>query len=166
MSDSSFLPDDVHVSTSTEAVQDAISAAVHPQTFADFQKVQTLETAVATLQRQVTSLHELVSRIIEINVQLKRQSVPTYDPERLEELNRDAGFSAPAAAASDAPKTISLLRNSAGQVVIKGKTFDITDELKRRFGAVWNKGLSAWTCDASHEPQLAAYLRESGFNVV
>lgn len=162
---SDFLADDDQIIVGTETVQEAIVAAVHPQTFSDFQKVQSLESAVAQLQRQVASLHELVSRIIEINVQLKRQSVPTYDPERLDELNREAGFSAERSS-SDAPKTISLLRNAAGQIVVKGKTFDIKDELKRRFGAVWNKGLSAWTCDASHEPQLASYLRELNFNVV
>ncbi len=161
-----FLDDDDGVGVSVgehrpPPPQQHIHIPVHAQTLTDFQRLDRIETTVATLQKQVASLHELLSRVVEINTLLKRQMVPTYDGETLDRLNAEAGVSAPAAG----PKNVTLLKNASNQIVIKGKTFDIKDELKRRFGAVWNRAMSAWTCDISHELALTEYLRSESYVV-
>jgi hypothetical protein len=140
-----------------------IHLPINKESYDNFLKIQTLEKAIEDLNKRLTSVHELVSRLVEINVLLRRQQVPTYDPE-IPELN----VSIPSETTNDVvpQKSVVLLRSSDNKLVIKGKTFDIKDQLKSRFAAQWNMQLKCWTCDISHESLLKQYLQETGYDVL
>lgn len=145
-----------------------IHLPIQKDSYENFVKIQMLEKAIEDLNKRLTSVHELVSRLIEINVLLRRQQVPTYDPE-IPELNVSIPSDPSSVTTNNESvpqKSIVLLRSSDNKLVIKGKTFDIKDQLKTRFAAQWNMQLKCWTCDATHEPVLKQYLQESGFDVV
>jgi hypothetical protein len=145
-----------------------IHLPIQKESYENFQKIQLLEKAIEDLNKRITSVHELVSRLIEINVLLRRQQVPTYDPE-IPELNVSIPSETTTTNNESSPvpqKSIVLLRSSDNKLVIKGKTFDIKDQLKSRFAAQWNTQLKCWTCDVTHESSLKQYLQETGFDVL
>lgn len=146
-----------------------IHLPIQKDSYENFQKIQLLEKAIEDLNKRLSSVHELVSRLVEINVLLRRQQVPTYDPQ-IPELNvsipSDPSSATTATNDSVPQKSIVLLRSSDNKFVIKGKTFDIKDQLKTRFNAQWNTQLKCWTCDVSYEPVLKQFLQESGFDVL
>ena len=142
-----------------------IHLPIQKDSYENFQKIQLLEKAIEDLNKRLTSVHELVSRLVEINVLLRRQQVPTYDPQ-IPELNVSIPSDPSSTNESVPQKSIVLLRSSDNKLVIKGKTFDIKDQLKTRFGAQWNTQLKCWTCDVTHESVLKQFLQESGFDVV
>lgn len=166
-----FLNNKKHVVTDVvvdEPVE--IHLPIQKESYENFQKIQLLEKAIEDLNKRITSVHELVSRLIEINVLLRRQQVPTYDPD-IPELNvsipSDTTTTNNNNESSPVPqKSIVLLRSSDNKLVIKGKTFDIKDQLKSRFAAQWNTQLKCWTCDTTHESSLKQYLQETGFDVL
>jgi hypothetical protein len=164
-----FLNNKKHVVTDVvvdEPVE--IHLPIQKESYENFQKIQLLEKAIEDLNKRITSVHELVSRLIEINVLLRRQQVPTYDPE-IPELNVSIPSETTTTNNESSPvpqKSIVLLRSSDNKLVIKGKTFDIKDQLKSRFAAQWNTQLKCWTCDVTHESSLKQYLQETGFDVL
>lgn len=169
-----FLNNKKHVVTDVvvdEPVE--IHLPIQKESYENFQKIQLLEKAIEDLNKRITSVHELVSRLVEINVLLRRQQVPTYDPE-IPELNVQIPSEQSSTTTTNnnnesvnvPQKSIVLLRSSDNKLVIKGKTFDIKDQLKSRFAAQWNTQLKCWTCDITHESTLKQYLQESGFDVV
>jgi hypothetical protein len=180
MSDSDFLQDDnVALIATTTADEEPtkrprnssssttgnFTLPVHPQVFCDFQRLQDIENSVASLKKQVSGLHELLSRAVGVNVNLKGGSVPSHDAD-IQVDGAGGGAGGGGGGGGGGGKTITLLRNSSGQIVIKGKTFDIKDELKKRFGAMWNKSMTAWTCDECHENDLTVFLREQLYTVM
>jgi hypothetical protein len=164
-----FLNNKKHVVTDVvvdEPVE--IHLPIQKESYENFHKIQLLEKAIEDLNKRITSVHELVSRLIEINVLLRRQQVPTYDPE-IPELNVSIPSETTTTNNESSPvpqKSIVLLRSSDNKLVIKGKTFDIKDQLKSRFAAQWNTQLKCWTCDVTHESSLKQYLQETGFDVL
>lgn len=123
-------------------------------------RINALECTVADLKLRVISIHELLSRFVKANLESKGAPVPTYEPETVQQAVQASGITV-----TTQQQTVSLLRNNSGKIIIKGKTFDIKDELKRRFSAQWDGSLKSWVVDATHGDALTAYLNEKGFTV-
>ncbi len=140
-----------------------IHLPIQKDSYENFLKIQLLEKAIEDLDKRLTSVHELVSRLVEMNVLLRRQQVPTYDPE-IPELNVSTTTTTNESTSSS-KNVVTLLKSNDNKLVIKGKTFDIKDQLKSRFGAQWNTTLKCWTCDVSHESSLKQFLVDSNFEV-
>jgi hypothetical protein len=147
-----------------------IHLPIQKESYENFQKIQLLEKAIEDLDKRLTSVHELVSRLVEMNVLLRRQQVPTYDPE-IPELNvsiatnNNTNNNNNDSSSNVTKHVVTLLKSNDNKLVIKGKTFDIKDQLKSRFGAQWNMTLKCWTCDVSHESSLKQFLVDSNFEV-
>ncbi len=141
-----------------------IHLPIQKDSYENFLKIQLLEKAIEDLDKRLTSVHELVSRLVEMNVLLRRQQVPTYDPE-IPELNVSTTTTTTNESTSSSKNVVTLLKSNDNKLVIKGKTFDIKDQLKSRFGAQWNTTLKCWTCDVSHESSLKQFLVDSNFEV-
>ncbi len=130
-----------------------------PQASVDYlDRLNTLECTVADLKLRVIAMHELLSRFVKINLESKGAPVPTYESETVQQAVQASGITPPA-------QNVSLLKNNSGKIVVKGKTFDIKDELKKRFSAQWDGSLKSWTVDVAHEEALVAFLNEKGFNL-
>jgi hypothetical protein len=141
-----------------EAVE--IHLPVQTSSLENFMKIQQLENNVKIMDQKITAIHELVERLVEVNLQLKKQQVPMYDSNAVGSGTSSGSTSN----TSDEPKTIYLMKSS-DKLRIKGKTFDIKDELKTRFGAQWETGMKMWCCSCEHEQDLTNFLNEKGFNV-
>ncbi len=141
-----------------------IHLPIQKDSYENFLKIQLLEKAIEDLDKRLTSVHELVSRLVEMNVLLRRQQVPTYDPE-IPELNVSTTTTTTNESTSSSKNVVTLLKSNDNKLVIKGKTFDIKDQLKSRFVAQRNTTLKCWTCDVSHESSLKQFLVDSNFEV-
>jgi mevalonate kinase len=129
-------------------------------------RLNQLELTVHDLKQKLAAMHELLSRAIETNLMLKNARVPTYEPETVQAAATAAGIENSAASGGGgAGTTITLVRASGNKLVLKGKTFDVKDELKRKFAAQWDAGLKCWSCADSFEPDVRSFLTERGFNI-
>ena len=138
-----------------------IHLPVETSTLANFMKIQQLENTVEILGKKITAIHELVERLVEVNLQLKKQQIPTYEPEKMPTSNFGGNTSS---SDSNSNSTVYLMKSSE-RIHIKGKTFDVKDELKSRFGAQWETNKKMWTCGIQHENELTQFFQEKGFNV-
>jgi hypothetical protein len=128
----------------------------------DFERINELELLVQSLHNKIESVHELLSRLIETNVILKRGTVPTYEASAVANSNLEINSNT---SNSNVGTKVTLLK-TGNKIVIKGKTFDVKDELKRRFSATWDTGLKSWVVLDSHETALIEFLNEQSFIVV
>lgn len=138
-------------------------------------RLSILERSVVALGRRLDAAHELMARVVETNVLLRRGAVPAHEPDEIARAAAAAGIperkggangggGAGNGASASGGGVVSLVRGEMG-LVIKGKTYDIKDELKARFGARWDASFKAWTVDAALEAEVADFLTKQGFEV-
>jgi len=133
----------------------------------NLERLNQLELTVHELKQKLTAMHELLSRAIETNLMLKNARVPTYEPEVVQAAASAAGItnSSGGSGGGGGTTTITLLRADGNKLFLKGKTFDVKDELKRKFSAQWDASLKCWSCADSFETDVRAFLTERGFNL-
>lgn len=157
-----------------------------PDVTTNLDRFNQLELTVADLKLRLTSMHELLSRAIETNVYLRSaasgsaasttgapaaSNVPTYDSELVQAAATQAGVSASGGGggAGGEKLTVNILAAGDNQrFVIKGKTFDVKDDLKRHFGAQWDASLKSWVVQNSSSDvreRLNAFFVAKNFNV-
>lgn len=151
-------------------------------------RLNQLELTVADLKLRLASMHELLSRAIETNVHLRAAAaaaagsaagssstpadVPTYDSEVVQAAAVQAGVvggSGGGGGSGENKLTVNILAAGNGaRFVIKGKTFDVKDDLKRQFGAQWDASLKSWVVTNSSADtleRLNAFFVSKNFNV-
>jgi hypothetical protein len=148
-------------------------------------RLNQLELTVADLKLRLTSMHELLSRAIETNVHLRAASaaagaavvgpetadVPMYDSDLVQAAAAAAGVTSSGSAgggSSDKLMVNILASGDNARFVIKGKTFDVKDDLKRQFGAQWDASLKSWVVQnssADTRERLNAFFAAKNFNV-
>jgi hypothetical protein len=146
-------------------------------------RLNQLELTVADLKLRLTSMHELLSRAIETNVHLRAAAgaaggaggagataatdVPTYDSELVQAAAVHAGVAT--TSTNSTATTVNILASGDNaRFVIKGKTFDVKDDLKRQFGAQWDASLKSWVVtnsSADTRERLNAFFVSKNFNV-
>lgn len=132
----------------------------------NLERLNQLELTVHELKQKLAAMHELLSRAIETNLMLKNARVPTYEPEVVQAAASAAGIENTSSSnGGGAGTTITLLRASGNKLVLKGKTFDIKDDLKRKFAAQWDASLKCWSCTDTFETEVRAFLTERGFAI-
>jgi hypothetical protein len=131
----------------------------------ELSRLSALERSVQELGKRLNAAHELMERVIEANVVLRRGVVPQHEAEKVEQAAAQAGVSS-SSSEGGRPKVVNLVLSADGtSLAIKGRTFDIKDDLKSRFGASWNASMKTWTVDASYESAVTEYLRAQSFEV-
>jgi hypothetical protein len=96
-----------------------------------FLQIDKLEKQLDALNKRVNGLYEMVERIIQVNVLLKRNELPAVT----------SGSSAEQQTVpSDPVQQIQILK-SEGNLFLKGKTFDLKEQLKAQFGARWDTSM-------------------------
>ncbi len=151
-------------------------------------RLNQLELIVADLKLRLASMHELLSRAIETNVHLRAAAaaagaaatgvgpetttsdVPTYDSELVQTAAVQAGVATTSSSSGGGDKlTVNILASGDNaRFVIKGKTFDVKDDLKRQFGAQWDASLKSWVVQnssADTRERLNAFFAAKNFNV-
>lgn len=143
-------------------------------------RMNELELTVADLKLRLTSMHELLSRAIETNVHLRASvavvgavtDVPTYDSELVQAAAVQAGVvggNGNSGGGGGDKLTVNILASGDNaRFVIKGKTFDVKDDLKRQFGAQWDASLKSWVVtnsSADTRERLHAFFVSKNFNV-
>lgn len=154
-------------------------------------RLNQLELTVADLKLRLTSMHELLSRAIETNVHLRAAAaaagavggsvgntsssttdVPTYDSELVQAAAVQAGVvggGSGSGSSGENKLTVNILAaGNNARFVIKGKTFDVKDDLKRQFGAQWDASLKSWVVTNSSADtleRLNAFFVAKNFNV-
>lgn len=126
-----------------------------------FLQIDRLEKHVQTLDQRVSTLYEMIERLIEVNLTLKNRNtepLPTYTS--APENNNGNGNSPPV------QQNVQLLKSN-GTIFIKGKTFDIKDQLKNEFGAKWDSSLKMWGINDTPEIeiQIREFLTRNGFTI-
>ncbi len=130
-----------------------------------FLQIDRLEKQVQTLDQRVSTLYEMIERLIEVNLLLKRSSssvdpqtpspvvLPMYNPQTTENGNSNSSV-------------VQILKSN-GTIFIKGKTFDIKDQLKSEFGAKWDSSLKMWGVndEAGVEEKIREFLTRNGFSI-
>lgn len=134
------------------------------ENMANLERLNQLELTVHDLKQKLAAMHELLSRAIETNLMLKNARVPTYEPEVAQAAASAAGIES-SSNGGGAGTTITILRASGNKLVLKGKTFDIKDDLKRKFGAQWDASLKCWSCTDTFDAEVRAFLTERGFTI-
>lgn len=175
-----FVSDDATCSTSMEQDEGTIMSEnpsnkkvtfripipTSTENLTNLDRVNQLELAVNDLRHKLSAMHELLSRAIETNLILKGR-VPTYEPEVVQAAAAAAGVSESSSSSGGGGggTTITILRANGNKLVLKGKTFDVKDDLKRQFSAQWDASLKCWSCSDSFETQVREFLTTRGFNV-
>ncbi len=174
-----FVSDDATCSTSMEdettplenhtnkKVTFRIPIPASTESLTNLDRLNQLELTVNDLRQKLAAMHELLSRAIETNLLLKGR-VPTYEPEVVQAAAAAAGVSESSSSAGGGGgggTTITILRANGNKLVLKGKTFDVKDDLKRQFSAQWDASLKCWSCSDSFETQVREFLTSRGFNV-
>ena len=120
-----------------------------------FLQIDKLEKQLDALNKRVNGLYEMVERIIQVNVLLKRNELPAVT----------SGSSAEQQTVpSDPVQQIQILK-SEGNLFLKGKTFDLKEQLKAQFGARWDTSMKMWVInDASEtvEESVRDFLSKNG----
>lgn len=165
--------DDANDPTTTPAANKKVTFRVpipaSTESLANLDRINQLELAVNDLRQKLSTMHELLSRAIETNLMLKSNRVPTYEPEVVQAAATAAGVTSESgsggASASGNGTTITILKANGNKLVLKGKTFDVKDDLKRQFGAQWDASLKCWSCTDSFETQVREFLTARGFTI-
>jgi hypothetical protein len=160
----SMEQEEVSESPSNKKVTFRIPIPASTETLANLDRVNQLELAVNDLRQKLAAMHELLSRAIETNLLLKGR-VPTYEPEVVQAAATAAGVTESSTSGAGGGTTITILRANGNKLVLKGKTFDVKDDLKRQFSAQWDASLKCWSCSDSFETQVREFLTARGFNV-
>lgn len=178
-----FVNDDNTFSTSMEQEEDVVASNPNKkvtfrvpipttsESLANLDRINQLELAVNDLRQKLSTMHELLSRAIETNLMLKGTKVPTYEPEVVQAAATAAGVSSESGSGSSGSgaggngTTITILRANGNKLVLKGKTFDVKDDLKRQFSAQWDASLKCWSCADSFETQVREFLTARGFTI-
>jgi hypothetical protein len=170
-----FVNDDEHVTTSMEVdhnepavetnkkVTFRIPIPAPTESLANLERINNLELAVKEMGQKLAAMHELLSRAIETNITLRGTNVPTYEPEVVHTAAVAAGVTE--SSSSGGGTTITILRASGNKLVLKGKTFDVKDDLKRNFSAQWDASLKCWSCSDSFDTQVREFLTGRGFTI-
>ena len=120
-----------------------------------FLQIDKLEKQLDAQNKRVNGLYEMVERIIQVNVLLKRNELPAVT----------SGSSAEQQTVpSDPVQQIQILK-SEGNLFLKGKTFDLKEQLKAQFGARWDTSMKMWVInDASEtvEESVRDFLSKNG----
>ncbi len=132
----------------------------------NLERINQMELTIHELKQKLAAMHELLSRAIETNLLLKNARVPTYEPDTVHAAASAAGIdSSNSSGGGNSTTTITLLRANGNKLVLKGKTFDVKDDLKRKFAAQWDASLKCWSCADSFEADVRTFLTERGFNI-
>lgn len=167
---STSMEQEEHSSSSTAAgnsrkqVTFRMSIPTTTENMVNLERFNELELTVNDLRQKLATMHELLSRAIETNLMLKNGRVPTYEPEVAQAAAVAAGVQ-PSESGNGGGSTITILRTSGNKLVLKGKTFDIKDDLKRQFSAQWDASLKCWSCADSFDADVRKFLTERGFTV-
>lgn len=159
-------PSGTTTATTAKKVTFRMAIPASSENMQNLERLNQLELTVHELKLKLAAMHELLSRAIETNLMLKNARVPSYEPETVQAAATAAGIdNSSAGAGGGAGTTITLLRANGNKLVMKGKTFDVKDELKRKFAAQWDASLKCWSCADSFESEVRAFLTERGFNL-
>lgn len=168
--DDNAVPDALAAaSASNKKVTFRVPIPTSSESLANLDRINQLELAVNDLRQKLATMHELLSRAIETNLMLKAANrVPTYEPEVVQAAATAAGVSSESSSGTGGNgngTTITILRANGNKLVLKGKTFDVKDDLKRQFGAQWDASLKCWSCTDSFETQVREFLTARGFTI-
>ncbi len=158
-------PPSTTTNTSRKQVTFRMSIPTTAENMVNLERFNQLELTVNELRQKLASMHELLSRAIETNLMLKNGRVPTYEPEVAQAAAVAAGVQPSESSSGGGGSTITILRASGNKLVLKGKTFDVKDDLKRQFSAQWDASLKCWSCADSFETDVRKFLTERGFTV-
>ncbi len=127
-----------------------------------FLQIDKLEKQLDALNKRVNGLYEMVERIIQVNVLLKRNELPavTSGSGSTVEQQQQTVDASP----SPSVQQIQILK-SEGNLFLKGKTFDLKEQLKAQFGARWDTSMKMWVInDASEtlEESVRDFLSKNG----
>lgn len=154
-----------HESPANKKVTFRVPIPTSSENLTNLDRLNQLELSVNDLRQKLSAMHELLSRAIETNLLLKGK-VPTFESEVVQAAAVAAGVSeSGSGGAGGAGTTITILHANGNKIVLKGKTFDVKDDLKRQFSAQWDASLKCWSCSDSFETQVREFLTARGFNL-